>query len=53
MLVIVWHLLARETTYQDLGPDYFERRTDTEARQRYLIRQLESLGHRVTLEPAA
>ena len=53
MLGIVWHVLSRETTYQDLGPDYFERRTDTEARQRYLVRQLEALGHQVTLQPAA
>lgn len=53
MIVIVWHLLAGEITYQDLGADFFERRTDTEARQRHLVRQLEALGHRVTLEPAA
>jgi transposase len=53
MIVIVWHLLARETTYDDLGADFFERRTDTEARQRHLVRQLEALGHRVSLEPAA
>jgi transposase len=53
MIVIVWHLLAGETTYHDLGADFFERRTDTEARQRHLVRQLEALGHHVTLEPAA
>ena len=53
MLGVVWHVLADQTTYQDLGPDYFERRTDTEARKRYLIRQLEALGHQVTLQPAA
>jgi len=33
--------------------DYFERRTTTEARQRHLVRQLEALGHTVTLSPAA
>jgi transposase len=53
MIVIVWHVLANDCTYDELGADYFERRTDNEARQRHLIRQLEALGHKVTLEPAA
>jgi transposase len=53
ILVIVWHLLHDERDYQELGPDYLDRRNDTEARKRYLVRQLESLGHRVTVEPAA
>lgn len=53
MIVIVWHILAEGTTYEELGPDYFERRTDAEARQRQLVRQLEALGHKVTLKPAA
>jgi transposase len=53
MVVIAWHVLQDETTYQDLGPDYFERRNDAEARRRYLVRELERLGNRVTLGPAA
>jgi transposase len=53
MIVIVWHLLASDTTYEELGADHFERRTTTEARQRHLVRQLEALGNKVTLEPAA
>jgi transposase len=53
MIVIVWHLLANDCTYDELGADFFERRTDTEARKRHLIRQLEALGHKVTLETAA
>ena len=53
MIVIVWHVLADDVTYDDLGADFFERRIDTEARQRQLVRQLEALGHKVTLEPAA
>jgi len=53
MLVIAWHLLANHTDYQDLGSDYFARRDDAKVRQRYLIRQLEALGHKVTIEPAA
>jgi len=53
MLVIAWHLLANETDYEELGADYFARRGDAKTRQGYLIRQLEALGHKVTLEPAA
>ncbi len=53
MIVIVWHVLAADVTYGELGADFFERRTDAEARQRHLVRQLEALGHKVTLEPAA
>jgi len=53
MIVIVWHLLASDCTYDELGADFFDRRTDTQARQRHLIRQLEALGHKVILEPAA
>jgi hypothetical protein len=51
--LIAWHLLARDRNYEDLGGDYFARRTDVEAHERYLIRQLEELGTKVTLEPAA
>lgn len=54
MIVIVWHILASEdATYDELGADFFERRTNTQARQRQLVRQLEALGNKVTLEPAA
>lgn len=53
MLVIAWHLLATGTDYQELGADYFARRDDAKTRERYLIRQLEALGHKVTLQPAA
>jgi transposase len=53
MIVIVWHVLADNCTYDELGADFFERRIDTEARRRHLVRQLEALGNKVTLEPAA
>jgi transposase len=53
MIVIIWHLLANACTYEELGADYFEQRVDTEARRRHLVRQLEALGNKVTLEPAA
>jgi len=53
MLGVVGHVLARQTAGEDLGLDYFQGRTDTQARQRCLVRQLEALGHQVTLQPAA
>ena len=53
MIVILWNLLHDETNYTELGADYFERRNDSDARQRYLIRELEKLGNTVTLAPAA
>jgi transposase len=53
MLVIIWHVLAEREPYSELGPDWFERRSDTAAHTRRLVHQLEKLGHQVTLEPAA
>lgn len=54
MIVVVWHILSsHEATYHDLGPDYFDRRNDAAARQRYLVRELERLGNKVNLQPAA
>lgn len=53
ILVIAWHLLHDERDYEDLGADFLDRRHDTEARKRALVRQLEALGHKVTIEPAA
>lgn len=53
ILVITWHLLSTGEPYNDLGGDYFDRRRNTDAHQRRLVSQLEALGHKVTLEPAA
>lgn len=53
ILVAAWHILSREVEYADLGEDYFIHR-QAEHAERYrnrLIRQLEKLGHKVTLEP--
>jgi transposase len=51
ILVIAWHLLANHCDYHDLGAEHFNRHTDPEARKHYLIRQLEALGHTVTVQP--
>lgn len=53
MLVIVWHVLHDDVDYEELGGDFFERRSDPEAHTRRLVRQLEKLGHTVILDPAA
>lgn len=53
MLVIVWHVLAQQQPYTDLGVDYFAQRTDAQAHARRLARQIEKLGYRVTIEPQA
>lgn len=53
ILVMAWHLLSNDCDYEDLGADYFARHNHAESRKRYLIRQLEALGQRVTVEPAA
>jgi transposase len=54
ILVIVWHLLADPTTrFHDLGADYYTSRIDHSRKTRNLVRQLEALGHKVTLQPAA
>jgi len=52
ILVIAWHLLTDDADYADLGGDYFVRR-DTERARSRAISQLEALGYRVRLEPAA
>jgi transposase len=54
ILVIVWHLLNDDTAhFNDLGPGYYDSRTNPERKKRNHIRELEALGYRVTLQPAA
>ena len=53
ILVITWHLLANNVDYDDLGSEHFTRHDDPEARKRYLVRQLEALGHTVTIGATA
>lgn len=52
ILVAAYHVLERDQSYEDLGGDYFIRRQDQDKLTRHLVRQLERLGQRVTLEPA-
>lgn len=47
-----WHMLQTGELYCEAGGDYFSRR-DPERATRRLVKQLEALGHHVTLEPMA
>jgi transposase len=54
LIVMIYHVLAEnDAVYEDLGADWFTRRDDTAAHTRRLVRQLENLGHHVSLTPAA
>jgi transposase len=54
ILVIVWHLLADpQARYHDLGAGFYDTRINPERAKRTHLRQLEALGYKVTLEPAA
>lgn len=53
ILTIAYTLLKRpDTTYHDLGVRYFDDR-DRQGVERRLVRRLQGLGYRVTLEPPA
>jgi transposase len=54
LLVIIWHLLADPTArFHELGADHYDRHVNTTTKRRNHIHQLEALGYKVTLEPAA
>ncbi|MFI7503329.1 hypothetical protein ACIBVL_33635 [Streptomyces sp. NPDC049687] len=52
--MVVWHLLDDPNArFEDLGSDFYTRRIDPERRKRSHVHQLEALGYKVSLEPAA
>ena len=54
ILVIVWHLLSDpEAHFHDLGAQFYDTRISPDRKKRNHVRQLEALGYKVTLEPAA
>jgi transposase len=53
ILVIAYHLILRNTTYSDLGADYFERHEQPQLKKKRLIKQLEKLGYQVHLTEVA
>lgn len=53
ILVICWHLLTEDADYDDLGGDYFIRRTNPDRQRDRAIQQLHELGYQVTLKQTA
>jgi transposase len=49
ILVIIYHVLSRKESYSELGGDYFDKR-NVEVQRSRLVRQLERLGLKVTVE---
>jgi serine/threonine protein kinase len=52
ILVIAYHLLQRSCGYEELGGDYFDKR-DRQGVESRLVRRLEGLGYKVSLDPVA
>jgi hypothetical protein len=52
VLTVVYHVLRDRAPYAELGPDYFARQDPQRAARRH-VAQLERLGYRVALIPAA
>lgn len=50
ILVAIYHMLDRASSYQDLGGTYFDEH-DRKAVEKRLVRRLEKLGYQVSLEP--
>jgi transposase len=50
ILVIAYHVLTRKTVYKDLGPDYLDQ-LGADRLTHQLVKRLERLGHKVTLQP--
>jgi len=53
IIVAAYYILQDGVPYHDLGGDYYLRRQRPDQLVRRLTRQLEQLGHHVTLEPTA
>jgi hypothetical protein len=50
LIVIGYHLQKNHSDYDELGGNYFDR-LHSDGLKRYLVRRLQQLGHKVTLEP--
>ena len=53
ILIAFWHITTKREPYADLGPDWHQRRYSPDKQAQRLVRQLERLGHTVTLNPPA
>src|SRR6266511_3615788 len=53
ILIAYYHIVSDRVPFRELGPDWLARRHSPEHRTRRLVKQLQALGHNVTLEAAA
>ena len=53
ILVAAYHILDRQQPYHDLGAEYFRARHSPHHHVRRLVRQIEALGYRVTIDQEA
>src|SRR6266508_1994132 len=53
ILTALYFIVGDQVPYRELGPEWNDQRNATEHRTRRLVKQLEQLGHTVTLTPAA
>lgn len=49
-LVIIYHIIKNRMKYKELGPDHFNK-MDKEKVKKNIIKRLEKLGYKVTVEP--
>ena len=52
ILIAYYHIVRDQVPFRELGPDWLARRYSPEHRSRRLVKQLEALGHTVTLQAA-
>lgn len=52
ILVIIYHMLQQQKSYEELGGNYFDERERRDIEKR-LVRRLEKLGYQVELQPAS
>lgn len=53
LIIIIWHVLDRARSYQDLGADYFTAHLDPQLETDRLVKRLQAQGYTVTLQRAA
>jgi transposase len=52
LLVAIWNMLSKSAAHEDLGADYFERRSKDQIR-RHHVNRLKQLGYEVVIQEAA
>ncbi|MEU1183935.1 IS110 family transposase [Streptomyces sp. NPDC005820] len=53
IVVAIYHMLARNQPYHDLGADYFTRRNSPDRQAAHHLAKLRDLGYQITAEPPA